>query len=261
MHNDSVFARDRLHSMARVPPVNPARSAAEAIPCSAAHRIAIPDYLTSYYWWAYVHPLAVKVFERDWLVNLILWGNYARLRDAALGELGDELPGHTLQLACVYGDLTCRLCDRAAAGGGRIDVVDVLPIQLTNLRHKLPRGAPARLLVMDSTHLSVPDASYDRVLLFFLLHEQPSEYRQQTLREALRVVKPGGKIVIVDYAQPSWWSPLRYLWGPLLALLEPFALELWRRPLADWLPERRPAPRLRVEALFGGLYQKLVIYR
>ena len=61
----------------------------------------VPDYLTAHYWWAYIHPKAVKVFERQWLVNFILWGNYARLRDAALAELGEVLPGSTLQVACL----------------------------------------------------------------------------------------------------------------------------------------------------------------
>ena len=69
----------------------------------------VPYYLKTHYWWAYVHPRAVKIFERQWLTNLILWGNYGRLRDAALGELGESLPGRTLQVACVYGDLTCRV--------------------------------------------------------------------------------------------------------------------------------------------------------
>lgn len=244
--------------MARV--ASAARRGAKAVPL-ASTAAGIPDYLTSHYWWAYVHPNAVKVFERDWLVNLILWGNYARLRDAALAELGAELPGATLEVACVYGDLTCRLADRAKAAGGRLDVVDVLWVQLSNLRRKLPRGAPARLLHMDSTALGLPDASYDRALLFFLLHEQPSACRARTLREAFRVVKPGGTIVIVDYAKPVWWNPVRYVWGPVLAALEPFAHDLWRRPLTDWLPESLPPGRLRLEALFGGLYQKIVITR
>ena len=60
----------------------------------------VPDYLSTHYWWAYIHPKAVKLFERQWLVNLILWGNYARLRDAALAELGESLSGKTLQVAC-----------------------------------------------------------------------------------------------------------------------------------------------------------------
>ena len=49
-----------------------------------------PRYLSDTYWWAYVHPAAVKVFERQWLVNAILWGNFARLRDLALNQLGGE---------------------------------------------------------------------------------------------------------------------------------------------------------------------------
>jgi len=230
------------------------------VPPSAAVELQVPDYLTAHYWWAYVHPNAIKFFERQWLVNLILWGNYARLRDAALEEMGDALPGRTLQVACVYGDLTCRLSMRAADGGGVIDIVDVLPIQLSNLRRKLPRSAPARLLAMDSTNLDLPDASYDRVLIFFLLHEQPCQYRERTLNELLRVAKPGGKIVIIDYALPRWWHPLRYIWRPLLAKLEPFALDLWRAEIAKWLPLGR-RNGLRKQSYFGGLYQKVVITR
>ena len=80
----------------------------------------VPDYLNAHYWWAYIHPKAVKVFERQWLVNFILWGNYARLRDTALAELGEVLPGSTLQVACVYGDLTNCLCERARRVGARL---------------------------------------------------------------------------------------------------------------------------------------------
>jgi ubiquinone/menaquinone biosynthesis C-methylase UbiE len=237
-----------------------ARASAAAVPLSAMEH-AVPQYLTAHYWWAYIHPKAVKLFERQWLVNLILWGNYARLRDAALAELGDRLPGRTLQVACVYGDLTERLSRQAAHGGGALDIVDVLPIQLENLREKLSPDAPVRLLAMDSTDLKLPDASYDRALIFFLLHEQPRHYRERTMSEALRIVKPGGKILIVDYAMPSWWHPLRYLLRPLLAKLEPFALDLWRQEIVDCLPATWANRRLRKESFFGGLYQKVVVTR
>ena len=222
--------------------------------------IKAPCYLTAYYWWAYVHPKAIWFFERQWLVNLILWGNYARLRNAAVTELGEALPGATLQVACAYGDLTGKLVQRVTAGGGRLDVIDVLPMQLDNLRHKLPAGAPARLLTMDSADLKLPDASYDRALLFFLLHEQPTDYRERTLREVFRVVRPGGKIVVVDYALPRWWHPLRYLWRPLLATLEPFALALWRDEIDRWVPVDARSG-WRKQSFYGGLYQKVVIRR
>jgi ubiquinone/menaquinone biosynthesis C-methylase UbiE len=222
--------------------------------------IGVPSYLITHYWWAYVHPRAVKLFEREWLVNLILWGNYGRLRDAALAEMEESSGGSSLQVACVYGDLTSRLSRCIANRGGLFDIVDVLPVQLRNLRDKLPEDSPARLLAMDSSNLRLPDASYDQALIFFLLHEQPSHYRERTLSELFRVVKPGGKIIIVDYACPRWWHPLRYLWQPLLAKLEPFALDLWRDEIAKWFP-RKATVRLRKELFFGGIYQKVVITR
>ena len=217
----------------------------------------VPDYLNAHYWWAYIHPRAVKLFERQWLVNLILWGNYARLRDAALAEMGESLPGTTLQVACAYGDLTNCLSERAAIGGGSIDIVDVLPIQLANLRKKLQARAPARLLAMDAMDLKLPDASYDRALVFFLLHEQPPLWRERTLREVFRVLKPGGKVIIVDYARPHWWHPLRYLFPLLLARLEPFALDLWREEITSWLSDPL-ATSAQKRLFFGGLYQLVV---
>jgi ubiquinone/menaquinone biosynthesis C-methylase UbiE len=132
--------------------------------------------------------------------------------------------------------------------------VDVLPIQLRNLHDKLSADTPARLIAMDSTRLQLQDGAYDRALLFFLLHEQPASVRQQTLREVFRVVKPGGKVVIVDYARPRWWNPLRYLWRPVLALLEPFALDLWRDDIGAWMPPCN-GTRVKSRRLFGGLYQ------
>jgi ubiquinone/menaquinone biosynthesis C-methylase UbiE len=241
---------------------SPSPSPTESSVGSAAlgsDRDSVPAYLLAHYWWAYIHPFAVSVFERQWLINLILWGNYARLRDVALNELGDALPGATLQVACAYGDLSVDAAERAAAADGRLDIIDVLPIQLQNLRKKLPAGSRVRLLQMDSTQLRLPDASYEQTLVFFLLHEQPPHVRQRTLHEVFRVVKPGGKIVIVDYARPRWWHPLRYVWRPLLAILEPFALDLWREDVGNWLPEGHAG--LRVRSFFGGLYQIIVIKR
>jgi ubiquinone/menaquinone biosynthesis C-methylase UbiE len=224
--------------------------------CLEPGAVAVPGYLADTYWWAYVHPGAVRLFERQWLVNLILWGNFGRLRDAALEALGDCSRGRTLQVACVYGDLTRRLLEKHSPGG-RLDVVDVLPVQLDNLARKLPRDTPVELVHGDSTSLPSASASYDRALLFFLLHEQPEAARRATLAEALRVVKPGGRIVIVDYHRPHGLNPLYAPMAGVLSALEPFALDLWRHEIAEWLP-RAPAG-LRKRTLFAGLYQELLI--
>ena len=218
----------------------------------------IPAYLEKTYWWAYVHPNAVKLFERQWLVNAILWGNFAKLRDAALDELGQHIEGRTLQIACVYGDLSPKLAERLSPGSS-LDVVDVLPIQLTNLRAKLANDARVTPLLRDSVDLRFADASYDQTLLFFLLHEQPESVRRRTLSEALRVTRPGGKVVIIDYHLPQRFHPLRYLFRSILGWLEPFALDLWDHDLTTWLPQSIRAEQIQKVTMFGGLYQKVVI--
>lgn len=220
------------------------------------HRI--PAYLEKTYWWAYVHPNAIAVFERQWLVNAILWGNFSRLRDAALDALGKQVQGRTLQIACVYGNFSPRLMQRIAPGGS-LDVVDVLPLQLENLRKKMPADAQVTPHLCDSAALGFADASYEQTVLFFLLHEQPEAVRRRTLSEALRVTRPGGKIVIVDYHLPKRFHPLRYLFRPVLHVLEPFALDLWKREISAWLPEHVKPEQIKKEVSFGGLYQLLVI--
>jgi SAM-dependent methyltransferase len=229
----------------------------------ASREAAVPlpksHYLNTHYWWAYVHPRSVWVFERPWLVNLILFGNYGRLRDAALAALEGCFGGRLLQVACAYGNLTPRLAQRLEPGAS-LEVVDILPVQLDNLRGKLVPDSRVSLACMDSSALVHETGSFDAVLLFFLLHEQPVDVRRRTLAEALRVLKPGGRLVVVDYARPRWWNPVRWLYVPILARLEPFAPDLWREPVSTWLPEGTVAS-IEVRRYAGGLYQRLVITR
>lgn len=219
---------------------------------------AIPEYLRATYWWAYIHPRAVHIFERQWLVNLILWGNYTRLCNAVLHSYGEVLQGSTLQIACAYGNLTPRLAKNLGTDG-TLAVIDVLPIQLSNLAHKLPAASPVKLHCMDSNALIFPDHSFDRALLFFLLHEQPEAVRKKTLAEAVRVLCPGGTLTIVDYAAPGRFNPLRYLMAPILSLLEPYARDLWREEITSWLPENVNLSLVRKQRFFGGMYQMLTL--
>ncbi len=218
----------------------------------------VPVYLQETYWWAYVHPHAIWLFERQWLVNAILFGNFARLRDAALDALGASVSGRTLQVACVYGDFSPRLAKRIGAGGS-LDVVDVLPLQLQNLRKKLTDDMPVTSYLRDAAALGFADGSYDQCVVFFLLHEQPEAVRRRTLSEALRVTRPGGRVVLVDYHLPGRLHPLRYLFRPVLRWLEPFALDLWEHDITRWLPEHIQKTQIRKQTSFGGLYQQLVI--
>lgn len=222
--------------------------------------VPMPRYLEQTYWWAYVHPNAVRVFERQWLVNLILWGNYNRLRDAAFRELHAPVTGKVLQVACVYGDFTEMLA-RQLGAQGTLDVADVAPVQIDNLKRKINGHPRVAVHHQDSGDLAFTDASYDYVVLFFLLHEMPEAVRVRTVAEALRVVKPGGKVIFVDYHRPHWFNPFRYVMMPILTWLEPFAMDLWRRQISEWIPSSVRPVHVDKRTYFGGLYQKVVITR
>ncbi len=85
--------------------------------------------------------------------------------------------------------------------------------------------------------------------------------RRQTLAEAMRVVKPGGKIVIVEYHRPVAWHPLRPLMRSIFRRLEPYAMDLWREPVEAFLPAGSEFTAIKRKSWFGGLYEKLVLVR
>ena len=207
---------------------------------SSAVLPAIPGYLNETYTWAYVTPEAVKRFERQWLVNLILWGNFARLRDIALDSFGHNPSGQSLQIACVYGNLTAHFAAR---------------------HQELGNDSRVGIHLANSTALPQVSASYERALLFFLLHEQPFDIRLQTIREAFRVVKPGGKITFIDYHRPRRWHPLYGVMKIILSKLEPYALDLWNNEIEDWFPTEMAPASITKRTLFGGLYQIIEVIR
>jgi ubiquinone/menaquinone biosynthesis C-methylase UbiE len=75
--------------------------------------------------------------------------------------------------------------------------------------------------------LPYPDASFDRVLSSFMFHHLSAADKSQMLREALRVLRPGGRLELVDFGRPegrSWLPFHKHLGGnaerDVVALLE-----------------------------------------
>jgi ubiquinone/menaquinone biosynthesis C-methylase UbiE len=212
----------------------------------------VPDYLRDTYTWAYLHPHSVRWLDRTLVVQTILWGQFRRLVRTALEEFR---PGQrVLQPACVYGDLSQRLAERVGPTG-HLQVSDVAPVQLANVRPKLAPFAHAHVERSDAA--DHPPAAFDAVCCFFLLHEVPAERRRDIVAGLLRSVRPGGKVVFVDYYRPRSWHPLKPLMSLVFDTLEPFAKGLWHEEIED-MAEASAGFTWTKRTRFGGLYQKVV---
>ncbi len=226
-----------------------------ALAIGPAAGAALPAYLERHYWWAYLRPASLRVFDHPAVVSAILWGRYRHLIRAALAEVAPR--ARVLQLACVYGDLSERLAARLAPDG-TLDVMDVAPIQVDNAVRKLGRFANARVWRGDAT--APGPSAYDAVLVFFLMHELPDAEKYRLVDAALGRVASGGRAIFVDYARPERWHPLRPVMRLVFFLLEPFAATMWRRSIRSFAS----APALfhwRESRAFGGLYQIVVAER
>ena len=228
-------------------------------PPADAEAVAIPAYLDTVYRWAYVNPTTARLLDRNIVVAAILLGNDRRLRRACLGEIA---PGsRVLQAGHVYGRFVPDLARRVGPGG-RLDVIDVVPLQAALCRNKLDGHANARVHVADAADPRGPLGAelYDAVSAFFLLHEIPDDGKRAVVDALLTRLAPGGKAIFIDYHAPARWHPLRGPFRRLFRRLEPYAESLWNHRIDAFAAEAN-AFAWRTRTLFGGVYQLTVARR
>lgn len=140
---------------------------------------------------------------------------------------------------------------RFARAGARASGVDLTPRAVELVRRRLENeGLDGEVLVGDAERLPFPDASFDRVYSWGVLHHTPDTMR--AIREAIRVCRPGGELCVMLYARHSWGVYGLWLRYALLAGRP-------RRSLADILAEHMESEgtkgyRIRtLRSMFGGL--------
>jgi demethylmenaquinone methyltransferase / 2-methoxy-6-polyprenyl-1,4-benzoquinol methylase len=112
----------------------------------------------------------------------------------------DPRPRHTLlDLAGGTGDISFGWLSR---GGGPVILSDINPSMLrVGLDRAIERGRVGGLLsvVADAEHVPLPDRSVDRVSIAFGLRNCTD--KGQVLREARRVLKPGGRFLCLEFSR------------------------------------------------------------
>jgi SAM-dependent methyltransferase len=137
------------------------------------------------------------------------------VREEALAALAPS-SWTVVDAGCGDGFLTELLADRFA----RVIAVDHSPERLAAARERL-RGRDVEMKLGEADALPLPAASADAVFLSLVLHHVPE--RRSVLREAARVLRPGGRVVVVDLA-PHEEESLRERLGDLRLGLDPEAL-------------------------------------
>jgi ubiquinone/menaquinone biosynthesis C-methylase UbiE len=138
----------------------------------------------------------------DWL--LPLYDVFARLigSEAAHRQLVEQAgvePGHrVLDIGCGTGNLT--LLVKRLRPDAEVVGLDPDPKALRRARRKADeRGLAVELDRGFADALPYADASFDRVVSAFMLHHLGPEEKAKTLREARRVLRPGGAFHALDF--------------------------------------------------------------
>ncbi len=126
-----------------------------------------------------------------------------------------RLQGNVLDVACGTGDMVLELMKRGCAVTG----VDISEEMISIAKNK----ARATYMIADAEALPFPDASFDAVTCAFGVRN--FVHLEQGLNEMLRVLKPGGRMVILELATPD------------SKLLLPF-YRFYTRRIIPWLGSR-----------------------
>ena len=137
-------------------------------------------------------------------LNHILSMNVDKLwRRHALREIVDGSAQRILDVACGTGDSTISVA-KAAAAGSEVVGVDISEGMMALVQGKAEKagvGDRIRLQVADGEALPYGDGAFDRVTCAFGIRN--FEDKEKGLTEFFRVLKPGGKAVILELSVPQ----------------------------------------------------------
>jgi ubiquinone/menaquinone biosynthesis C-methylase UbiE len=135
-------------------------------------------------------------FTLRWFV---LRGQERNFRRLTL-DLAHVAPGETvLDVGCGTGTLALAAAERVG-GSGRVIGIDPAAQLLARARKKAARlASSAEFHEAGIETLPLPDNSIDAALGTFMMHHVPNELVRRGLAEVRRVMKPGGRLLLIDF--------------------------------------------------------------
>ena len=146
----------------------------------------------------YVRTLFATIADRYDLITVALSYGQDRRWKRRLLRLAAPAPGtRALDLATGTGDLAFALAQR----GARVVGLDITTRMIELARAKAPAESATAFLVGDMLALPFPSSSFDIVTTGYGLRNVPDLPR--AVDEILRVLKPGGQALSLDFNRPS----------------------------------------------------------
>ncbi len=146
-------------------------------------------------------PLGPNLKRGDRLNRRILLRPHRRIVQLLKGQ-------RVLDVCCGTGNLTAML---VAAGCQAVGVDS----SFTMLSHARQKHVPAEFLQMDAARLPFQN-EFDDAVIGLALHEMPPLVRDQVWESMRRAVRPGGRLVALDFAVPLHRSLLARVAGALV---------------------------------------------
>jgi ubiquinone/menaquinone biosynthesis C-methylase UbiE len=141
----------------------------------------------------------------DTQVEVLFNGTASAIRRQALPQLREVFAGRDqrklrlLDIGCGTG----RFLDSVKQAWPRLPTLglDMSEAYIRHAKRQLKRRAWMRFVVGKAEAIPLPDNSQDAVTSVFLFHELPPKIRRIVFSECARVLKPGGRLVLVDSLQ------------------------------------------------------------
>lgn len=213
----------------------------------------IPSYQREFYSWLYESPRLTRWMDSQRWQDVITFGSSSRLIKSCAAEVSPR--SEVLQMGATFGRQIEAIAERIGVYG-RFDLIDVSLTQLRRCRNKYCYRYPfMRFINADAAEPF--KQQYDVILCYMLLHEVPVPTRRRIINNALNQIKPGGKVIFVDYNNSVIWHPLRFFIKLFNRLYQPFAEKMWNSEIRQYVDNPNQY-YWRKTTFFGKMYQRVV---